>query len=582
MNYQEKVIKKRKIEYGIHSYEKALKTNNFSKIKDLCEKDSRNKKVILNELFHLIEKNCTNKNNKNDKKIIIEKLQQSKISIINDSYLSLIDNIEYLRSDIKNMIKTNKIDNLRNYIIKYDIQNNYINNENFDILIYAIENNSSFEMLKFIITFYNSLNYYIYDNENKIIKTPLLSTFSCNDDSIKKLLLDSGADINYKINNIDISILSLQNKILTIKDLKFLINIKFKFSIDFIKYLITNNKYEFLEIMFKYYWYDNEFILDFLYSKKNKNGISNKELESKIENKNKKLYVQYNWLNSIKENTLELLFRYITKKNKIEIINTIIYEQNSKLFKMIIPFIDFTDYDINVKDERCVPLFINSIYEMNEVVVNYFINHGIDLNNIKVDITSELLSSIISLNNPKLNIIVINNKQSLYKYIDEYEYQNLLKAAIEKENIGIVDYLLDYNKDLNFDIYRTYDNALIHAINKKSLLMVECLIKNKIDVNRGDIRYTPLALAITYRNMPIIKYLVTHGADVNNQGIGGCCNTPLVHAICFENIELVKYLVDHGANVNQPGKDSMKPLTYAKTRNNQEIIDYLIEKNAME
>ena len=43
--------------------------------------------------------------------------------------------------------------------------------------------------------------------------------------------------------------------------------------------------------------------------KKNKNGISNKELESKIENENKKLYIQYNWLNSIKENTLELLFR---------------------------------------------------------------------------------------------------------------------------------------------------------------------------------------------------------------------------------------------------------------------------------
>ena len=112
--------------------------------------------------------------------------------------------------------------------------------------------------------------------------------------------------------------------------------------------------------------------------------------------------------------------------------------------------------------------------------------------------------------------------------------------------------------------------------------MVECLIKHKIDVNRDDRKFTPLTIAITYRNMPIIKYLVTHDADVNNEGIGGCCNTPLVHAICFENIELVKYLVDHGANVNQPGKDSMKPLTYAKTRNNQEIIDYLIEKNAME
>jgi len=172
MNYQNKFINIWNFKFKNHSYEEALKTNNFSKIKDLCEKDSRNKEVILNELFHLIEKNCTDKNNENDKIIIIEKLRQSKISIINDS--------------------------------------------------------------------------------------------------IKKLLLDSGADINYKINNKEISILSLQNKILTIKDLKFLINIKFKFSIYFIKYLITNNKYEFLEIMFKYYWYDNEFILDFLYSKKKK------------------------------------------------------------------------------------------------------------------------------------------------------------------------------------------------------------------------------------------------------------------------------------------------------------------------
>ncbi|KAG4102066.1 ankyrin repeat-containing domain protein [Neocallimastix lanati (nom. inval.)] len=389
-----------------HSYEEALKTNNFSKIKDLCEKDSRNKEVILNELFHLIEKNCTDKNNENDKIIIIEKLRQSKISIINDS--------------------------------------------------------------------------------------------------IKKLLLDSGADINYKINNKEISILSLQNKILTIKDLKFLINIKFKF-----------------------------------------------KLESKIENENKKLYVQYNWLNSIKENTLELLFRYITKKNKIEIINTIIYEQNSKLFKMIIPFIDFTDYDINVKDERCVPLFINSIYEMNEVIVNYFINH------------------------------VINNKLDLHKNIDDYTFRDLLKAAIEKENEVIVDYLLDYNKFLNFDIYGNWNNPLIHAINKKSLLMVECLIKHKIDVNRDDRRFTPLTIAITYRNMPIIKYLVTHDADVNNN-VYYICNTPLIHAICFRNIEIVKYLVDHGANVNQRGRQGLNPLTYAKMRNNQEIINYLIEKNAME
>ena len=111
--------------------------------------------------------------------------------------------------------------------------------------------------------------------------------------------------------------------------------------------------------------------------------------------------------------------------------------------------------------------------------------------------------------------------------------------------------------------------------------MVECLIKHKIDVNRDDRRFTPLTIAITYRNMPIIKYLVTHDADVNNN-VYYICNTPLIHAICFRNIEIVKYLVDHGANVNQRGRQGLSPLTYAKMRNNQEIIDYLIEKNAME
>jgi len=73
-------------------------------------------------LFHLKEKKFTSKNNKNGKKIIIEKLLQCKISIIDDSFLNLINNIEYLRNNMKNMIKTNKIDNLNYYIKEYNIQ----------------------------------------------------------------------------------------------------------------------------------------------------------------------------------------------------------------------------------------------------------------------------------------------------------------------------------------------------------------------------------------------------------------------------------------------------------------------------
>jgi ankyrin repeat protein len=70
-------------------------------------------------------------------------------------------------------------------------------------------------------------------------------------------------------------------------------------------------------------------------------------------------------------------------------------------------------------------------------------------------------------------------------------------------------------------------------------------------VNAADNKngYTPLDLAaFSVRYMPMVKFLIDKGADVNSSSAAGA--SPLFWAIMRQQKDEVQYLVDHGANVN--------------------------------
>ncbi|MGB2579219.1 ankyrin repeat protein [Elusimicrobium simillimum] len=88
--------------------------------------------------------------------------------------------------------------------------------------------------------------------------------------------------------------------------------------------------------------------------------------------------------------------------------------------------------------------------------------------------------------------------------------------------------------------------------------------------------FSPLVFVVLHRNMPLLKYLVENGADINF-GV----YKPLAFAVTDGNLEAVKYLVEHGADVNaKHGHNDTTALEFAQKHNYPEIINYLKENGA--
>ena len=90
-------------------------------------------------------------------------------------------------------------------------------------------------------------------------------------------------------------------------------------------------------------------------------------------------------------------------------------------------------------------------------------------------------------------------------------------------------------------------NGVLYSSNHTdpvTLLTVHGIIQ--ADMKNG---YTPLDMAaFSIRYMPMVKFLIDKGANVNAQASSGA--TPLFWAVMREQKDEVQYLLDHGANVN--------------------------------
>ena len=78
---------------------------------------------------------------------------------------------------------------------------------------------------------------------------------------------------------------------------------------------------------------------------------------------------------------------------------------------------------------------------------------------------------------------------------------------------------------------------------------VELLRVHGVNTEDNKNGYTPLDLAaFSVHYMPMVKFLIDKGADVNAKSAAGA--TPLFWAVLRQQRDEVQYLVDHGADVN--------------------------------
>jgi len=126
-------------------------------------------------------------------------------------------------------------------------------------------------------------------------------------------------------------------------------------------------------------------------------------------------------------------------------------------------------------------------------------------------------------------------------------------------------------------------------------------IRQGANVNQLTLGESPLGIAVKYRNLPMVKFLLSKGAQSNfdyksvvataakarkEMGMplsdyemifllptGGL--TPLHYAATYGDLPIVMALVESGADVNALDNDQETPLVLAKRFKKQAVIDYL-------
>lgn len=237
------------------------------------------------------------------------------------------NNIMKIQELIEIAIKNNNIEEFKSILINNNISINDINVENFDILIFAIKNETSFDFIKYIIPLYQSLNYYISVDKYRYT-SPLFAAIDAKSISIISLLLKHGENINFKIGgeaNIDIEMFyqnclqsHMTNEIQERKILKYLLNYGLSPSLDFVDVILKDTKYNsLLKLLFEYNFfsiYNTSFILNFLLIYKGQEPLSHSKLKSILLERNSKFIVKKKWFQgeSLFKNdiALQILCRY--------------------------------------------------------------------------------------------------------------------------------------------------------------------------------------------------------------------------------------------------------------------------------
>lgn len=160
-------------------------------------------------------------------------------------------------------------------------------------------------------------------------------------------------------------------------------------------------------------------------------------------------------------------------------------------------------------------------------------------------------------------------------------------TAVRENNIYYVNAYL--NKGGNSNLTKTILGK--SAIDNYTLLMqaarygrsqiVDLLINHGANVNAYTTLYdTPLIYAMRAGNLEVIKSLVKNNADINwdinnaGGGVSSSASTPIASAIFYGHIDVVRFLLNHGARITD------QCIRLAVHKNRPDIIHLLIENGA--
>jgi len=247
--------------------------------------------------------------------------------------------------------------------------------------------------------------------------------------------------------------------------------------------------------------------------------------------------------------------------------------------------------NISLKEETLEDIFkkLETILEQSpNSIRNYFRKRKIDVATINRD--QNPLIKALQENKPvdkihalMKNFSTIKHKKHLKKgdieeVKMEIELNNKIIDIIDNNNEELLKHFLE-NESLNLNFFKNTSNPLMYAImNKKSLKIIEYLLKYNIDINFSDLMgRSPLSEAITVNNRNAFNLLLEKGADINY--LNHDHETPLLY-LTKNHLLTKKYylakLLERNINVNIKDKNNTALLTYLTKANEEKKVDYLL------
>lgn len=162
--------------------------------------------------------------------------------------------------------------------------------------------------------------------------------------------------------------------------------------------------------------------------------------------------------------------------------------------------------------------------------------------------------------------------------------QNILHCAAARDNLEILNIILNTNLDINLKTTGGFKNTALCCATAKGLPVavpvVQTLLEHGADPNIQDKKkMTALHWVVAFQEeLEALKILLKFGANVNNRNNQGV--TVLMSAAIKGILECVHILVLAGAEINVPAKDGFTELMCAAYYGHEEIAKYLLANGA--
>ncbi len=228
------------------------------------------------------------------------------------------------------------------------------------------------------------------------------------------------------------------------------------------------------------------------------------------------------------------------------------------------------EYGWRDTSSQSLPLFtFTKKFVLLHKIVQYLINKGAPTDFRDHDGSTLLHVAASNSDEDSLCLVecLVNNKADVNA--QNHKGETPLHLAHEADVIAFLR-----KKGATIDVRDIFGSTPLHfAASRDSLLLVECLVTNKADVNVKNLKgESPLHLA---QKADVADFLLKNGAAIDVQDLSG--STPLHVAASKDDLLSVKFLVDNKADVNVQNMKGETPLHLARKAY---VADFLLKNGA--